>query len=80
MRDTLKQCVGRGATVFLTSHILEIVERLCDHLGVIQKGRLVAQGALSELRGAGGGTLEETFLRLVGADHEPAPVLDWLGG
>src|SRR4029077_14912218 len=39
LRDTLKQCVGRGATVFLTSHILEIVERLCTDVGIIAQGK-----------------------------------------
>jgi len=68
--------------VFLTSHILEIVERLCDHIGVIQRGRLVAQGPMSELRsGVGvGKTLEEIFLDLVGAERAAAPVMDWLAG
>jgi ABC-2 type transport system ATP-binding protein len=42
--------IARGATVFLTSHVLEIVERLCSHVAIIHKGRLVAQGSLEELR------------------------------
>jgi ABC-2 type transport system ATP-binding protein len=79
IKDLLSRFVKGGGTVFLTSHILEIVEKLCDHLGVIQKGRLVAQGSLSELR-AGTRSLEEAFLHLVGAEHETAPALDWLAG
>jgi ABC-2 type transport system ATP-binding protein len=79
IKDLLSRFVKGGGTVFLTSHILEIVEKLCDHLGVIQRGRLVAQGSLSELR-AGTRSLEEAFLHLVGAEHETAPALDWLAG
>jgi len=74
--------VRAGGTIFLTSHILEIVERLSNHIGVIAKGRLVAQGPLDELRtGAGGqGTLEEIFIRLVGGDTSGRAELDWLVG
>ena len=43
LRDTLQQCVSRGATVFLTSHVLEIVEKLCTDVGIIAQGRLVLQ-------------------------------------
>src|SRR6185436_11641895 len=49
LRDTLKQVVGRGATVFLTSHVLEIVGRLCTDVGIIAQGRLVYQGAMDDL-------------------------------
>ena len=42
--------IARGATIFLTTHVLEIVERLCSHVAIIHKGRLVAQGSLEELR------------------------------
>ncbi len=82
IKELLARFVKGGGTVFLTSHILEIVERLCDHLGVIQRGKLVAQGPLAELRaGIGSGkTLEEIFLELVGAGTTGAPALDWLAG
>src|SRR6187401_647687 len=53
LRDTLKQCVGRGATVFLTSHVLVIVERLCTDVGIIAGGKLVHQGTMEELRREG---------------------------
>jgi ABC-2 type transport system ATP-binding protein len=46
----LQGMIARGATIFLTSHVLEIVERLCSHVAIIQRGRLVAQGSLEELR------------------------------
>lgn len=82
IKELLSQFVRGGGTVFLTSHILEIVERLCDHIGVIQHGRLVAQGPMVELRsGVGvGKTLEEIFLDLVGAERASAPAMDWLSG
>jgi ABC-2 type transport system ATP-binding protein len=82
IKDLLIQFASNGGTIFLTSHILEIVDRLANHLGVIQKGKLVAQGSMEELRaGAGSGKgLEEIFLNLVGADGESSVTLDWLGG
>jgi ABC-2 type transport system ATP-binding protein len=79
IRDLLAHFVKNGGTVFLTTHILEIVDRLCDHIGIINRGRLVAQGPIAELRGASGSqTLEERFFELVGADRTSAPALDWL--
>lgn len=83
IKDLLLTYVKGGGTVFLTTHILEIVERLSDHLGVIHKGRLVAQGSVEELRagtGREGKTLEQIFLGLVGAGEQKGPVLDWLAG
>ena len=50
LKAMLQSMISRGATIFLTSHVLEIVERLCSHLAIIHKGRLVAQGSLEELR------------------------------
>jgi ABC-2 type transport system ATP-binding protein len=80
IKDLMQSFVSRGGTIFLTSHILEIVERLCDHIGIIAKGRLVAQGPIEELKagGAAGRTLEETFLGLVGAGAGADVSLDWL--
>jgi len=70
IKDLLQSFVGRGGTIFLTSHILEIVERLSTHIGVIAKGRLVAQGPIDELRAGAAGkrTLEELFIGLVGGE------------
>jgi len=76
LRDTLKQCVARGATVFLTSHVLEIVERLCTDVGIIAKGRLVHQGTMEELRRTG--SLEDKFLEVVGEHDHEAQKLSWL--
>ena len=50
LKAMLQGMIARGATIFLTSHVLEIVERLCSHVAIIHKGRLVAQGSLEELR------------------------------
>jgi ABC-2 type transport system ATP-binding protein len=50
LKAMLQRMIARGATIFLTSHVLEIVERLCSHLAIIHRGRLVAQGSLEELR------------------------------
>src|SRR6186713_2743420 len=66
LRDTLKQVVVRGATVFLTSHVLEIVEKLCTDVGIIAGGRMVHQGTMEELRRDG--SLEDKFLAVVGDD------------
>ena len=50
LKAMLQSMIARGATIFLTSHVLEIVERLCSHVAIIHKGQLVAQGSLEELR------------------------------
>ncbi len=50
LKAMLQRMIARGATIFLTSHVLEIVERLCSHLAIIHRGRLVAQGSLEDLR------------------------------
>jgi len=91
LKAMLQGMIHRGATIFLTSHVLEIVERLCSHVAIIHKGRLVANGSLEELR-AGVATslaepgaaeekltLEEIFLNVIGAGAgEPAQELSWL--
>src|SRR5580700_7685096 len=76
MKEILLDQVRRGATVFLTSHVLEVVERLCDRVAIIHDGKLVKSGTMDELR-TGSETLEDVFVRVVGADH-PAETLDWL--
>ncbi|UCG58560.1 MAG: ABC transporter ATP-binding protein [Phycisphaerales bacterium] len=78
LRDTLKRCVQRGATVFLTSHVLEIVEKLCTDVGIIAEGKLVHQGTMDEIRQSG--SLEERFLEAVGSDHIERQTLSWLEG
>jgi ABC-2 type transport system ATP-binding protein len=79
IRRMLQELVARGAlTVFLTSHVLEVVERLVTHVGIIHRGRLVAHGTLDEVRASG--TLEDTFIRMVGEERAAPQRLSWLGG
>jgi ABC-2 type transport system ATP-binding protein len=78
IRRLLQDLVAhRSMTIFLTSHVLEVVERLVTHVGIIHAGRLVAQGTLAEVKGDG--TLEEVFIRLVGEERLAARGLSWLG-
>jgi ABC-2 type transport system ATP-binding protein len=76
IRDLLRGYVGRGSTVFVTSHVLEIVDKLCTHVGIIVKGALVEQTSLDALRQ--GASLEYRFLEKAGADAVAAPKLTWL--
>jgi ABC-2 type transport system ATP-binding protein len=76
MKDILIEQVKQGATIFLTSHVLEVVERLCDRVAIISEGRLVMEADMADLRGAAE-TLEDTFVRVVGAGRT-AGSLDWL--
>jgi ABC-2 type transport system ATP-binding protein len=87
LKALLGRMTERGVTIFLTSHVLEIVERLCSHVGIINKGRLVAQGSLDELRAGVPGeegresTLEEIFLSTVGQsgmERAQLEELSWL--
>lgn len=89
LKAMLQRMIARGATVFLTSHVLEIVERLCTHIAIIHRGELVAQGSLDELRAGAGRmgqadsveaaadakqrSLEEIFLEIVGTNREGNP-------
>ena len=69
----------RRLTVFLTSHVLEVVERLCDHVGVIHRGRLVAQGTLADVVRASGATaLTDAFVKLVGEGRGGTRALSFL--
>ncbi len=75
LKSMLQNMIARGATIFLTSHVLEIVERLCSHVAIIHRGQLVAQGSLEELR-AGVEAQAAAALTASGAPHEigaPAP-------
>jgi ABC-2 type transport system ATP-binding protein len=76
LRDTLRQFVKRGATVFLTSHVLDIVEKLCTDVAIIAQGRLVLQSTMEDIRKAG--TLEEQFLAVVGNGQAETQKLSWL--
>ncbi|GER78377.1 MAG: ABC transporter ATP-binding protein [Anaerolineales bacterium] len=75
IKDILRQLAERGAAVMLSTHILEIAERMCDRIGIINKGELVAIGTMDELRhlGRSGETsLEDIFLGLTGGAEEAA--------
>ncbi len=80
--DLLSGLSKKGVTLFFTSHVLDVVERLCDEVAVIDRGRLVAQGTLDEIRAqrevGGDASLEDVFLKLVAADVK-RPDLAWLG-
>jgi ABC-2 type transport system ATP-binding protein len=76
MKDILLSEVKHGATVFLTSHVLEVVERLCNWAAIIHEGRIVAEGRMADLR-TGEQTLEEVFVKTVGGGREYER-LEWL--
>ena len=76
MKDILLEQVRHGSTIFLTSHVLEVVERLCDRVAIINQGKLVLEGSMDEMRRASE-TLEDAFVRAVGVDRT-AETLDWL--
>jgi ABC-2 type transport system ATP-binding protein len=86
LKELLARMTERGVTIFLTSHVLEIVERLCSHVAIIKKGQLVAQGSIAELRAgipsAEGRTLtlEDIFLSVVGRGSQSPQLeeLSWL--
>ena len=82
MRDIMRGLTQHGTTIFFSSHIMEVVERLCTRVGIINQGVLVAEGTLQELRERASGedkdaTLEDIFLNVVGA-HEERHNLSWL--
>ncbi len=77
IRTVLEQFTARGGTVVLSSHVMELVERLCDRVGVVHQGRLVAVGTVDEVRQ--GRSLEEAFVDLVGATEVSTKELGWLG-
>jgi ABC-2 type transport system ATP-binding protein len=88
LKDLLSRLTARGLTVFLTSHVLEIVERLCSDIAIIAQGKLLASGSLNELRkgirlegdGDGPVSLEEYFIHVVGGTRTGSEeeVLQWL--
>lgn len=77
MRSMLDRFRAGGGTVVFSSHVMDLVERLCDHVGVIHEGRVVASGPTDALRG--GRRLEEAFIDVVGASDVDDGALAWLG-
>ncbi len=76
MRRMLDRFREGGGTVVLSTHVMDIVERVCDHVGVIHRGRLVASGPIDELRA--GRRLEDAFIDVVGASDVDDQALEWL--
>ena len=71
VKDLLRELAGKGTAIFMSTHTLEIAEDLCDRIGIIHRGRLVALGTTGDLRGTArlvDGDLEEVFLRLTGKE------------
>jgi len=80
--DLLRRLAQKGVTLFFTSHVLDVVERLCDEVAIIDRGRIVAQGTLDEIRRqrevGSDATLEDVFLKLVAADVRREDI-SWIG-
>ncbi|GII34882.1 ABC transporter ATP-binding protein [Planotetraspora mira] len=76
IKSILRGFVDGGGSVVLSSHVMALVEQLCDHVAVIDQGRVAAAGSLDEVRGAG--SLEDAFVELVGASGAGAKGLSWL--
>jgi ABC-2 type transport system ATP-binding protein len=80
--DLLRRMAQKGVTLFFTTHVLDVVERLCDEVAIIDRGRIVAQGSLDEIRAqrtlGRDASLEDVFLKLVSADVQRQD-LTWIG-
>src|SRR5580693_4665052 len=77
IRRLLSRFVGTGSTVLFSSHVMELVEQVCDHVSIIDKGQIVATGTTDEVRG--GKTLQQAFVDLVGSKASDEEGLSWLG-
>ena len=77
IRRLLTRFVGSGSTVLFSSHVMELVEQVCDHVSIIDKGRIVASGTTDQVRG--GKTLHQAFIDLVGSRANDGEGLSWLG-
>jgi ABC-2 type transport system ATP-binding protein len=72
IKDILRTVADRGTSVFMSTHILEIAERMCDRVFIINQGEIIAAGTLEELRAGGDSSLEDIFLSLTGGSEEAA--------
>jgi ABC-2 type transport system ATP-binding protein len=77
IRRLLTRFVGSGSTVLFSSHVMELVEQVCDHVSIIDQGHIVATGTIDQVRG--GKTLQQAFIDLVGSRATGAEGLTWLG-
>jgi ABC-2 type transport system ATP-binding protein len=77
IRRLLARFAGSGSTVLFSSHVMELVEQVCDHVSIIDKGKIVVTGTIDEVRG--GKTLQRAFIDLVGPRATDKEVLSWLG-
>ncbi len=77
IRRLLTRFAGSGSTVLFSSHVMELVEQVCDHVSIIDQGKLVATGTIDQVRG--GKTLQQAFIDLVGPRASDEEVLSWLG-
>ena len=77
IRRLLTRFVGSGSTVLFSSHVMELVEQVCDHVSIIDQGKIVASGTTEQVRG--GKTLQRAFIDLVGPRATDEEVLSWLG-
>jgi len=77
IRRLLTRLVGSGSTVLFSSHVMELVEQVCDHVSIIDKGKIVATGTTDQVRG--GKTLQQAFIDLVGSKAGGGEGLSWLG-
>jgi ABC-2 type transport system ATP-binding protein len=77
IRRLLTRLTGSGSTVLFSSHVMELVEQVCDHVSIIDKGHIVATGTIDQVRG--GKTLQRAFIDLVGAGAGGEEGLSWLG-
>lgn len=75
-RELLQEIVEGGGTIFLCTHILEVAERLCTRVAVIDRGHVLASGKVSELKNNENETLEDVFIRLVGTSFEEIDAMD----
>jgi ABC-2 type transport system ATP-binding protein len=77
IRRLLSRFAASGSTVLFSSHVMELVEQVCDHVSIIDKGKIVATGTTEEVRG--GKSLQQAFIELVGPRARDEEVLSWLG-
>src|ERR1035438_10355173 len=77
IRRLLTRFVASGSTVLFSSHVMELVEQVCDHVSIIDKGKIVVSGTTDQVRG--GKTLQRAFIDLVGRRAHDEEVLSWLG-